>query len=143
MYAAQETLSSAASNYDVTRLMVGTGLAALSIFLTLFTLPPMFPVTPAGLSYTLILVLYSVLMFASSYVEEEHNFWYWATSGWFFYLFIAESRKEGMEPVVSALTLGIVMVGEAACAVKGSAVPSRIKLLHVRTSLGFSVALDM
>lgn len=38
------------------------------------------------------------------------------------------SRKDGMDPVVMAFTLGIVMVGEAACAVKGSAEPSRIKL---------------
>lgn len=39
------------------------------------------------------------------------------------------SRKEGMEPVVMALTLGIVIVGAAAYAVYGSAEPSRIKLL--------------
>jgi hypothetical protein len=28
------------------------------------------------------------MMFASSYVEEEHNFWYWIASGWFFALFL-------------------------------------------------------
>ncbi|KAJ4302932.1 major facilitator super transporter protein [Kalmusia sp. IMI 367209] len=94
MNAAQEKMSSTASNYDVTRLITGTILAILSVVLTLFTLPSLLPITPAGVSYALILVLYSVLMFASSYVEEEHNFWYWATSGWFFYLFISESRKE-------------------------------------------------
>jgi hypothetical protein len=38
------------------------------------------------------------------------------------------STKEGMEPVVMALTRGMVMVGEVACAVNGRAVPSRIKL---------------
>ena len=38
------------------------------------------------------------------------------------------SRKEGMDPVVIAFTLGIVIVGDAAWAVKGSAAPSRIKL---------------
>jgi hypothetical protein len=38
------------------------------------------------------------------------------------------STKEGMEPVVMALTRGIVMVGDVAWAVKGSAVPSRIRL---------------
>lgn len=87
-------MSSTASNYDVARLTTGTALAVLSVLLTLFTLPSLRPVTPAGISYGLILVLYAVLMFASSYVEEEHNFWYWASSGWFFYLFVAESRKE-------------------------------------------------
>jgi hypothetical protein len=38
------------------------------------------------------------------------------------------STKEGMEPVVMALTRGMVIVGEVACAVKGRAVPSRMRL---------------
>ena len=38
------------------------------------------------------------------------------------------SRKEGMEPDVMALTRGMVMVGDVACAVKGRAAPSRIRL---------------
>lgn len=33
-----------------------------------------------------------------------------------------------MDPVVIAFTLGIVMVGELACAVKGMAAPDRIRL---------------
>lgn len=94
MHAAQEKMSSTASNYDVSRLFIGTALALLSVVLTLFTLPSVRTITSAGVSYGMLLVLYGNLMFASSYVEEEHNFWYWATSGWFFYLFICESRKE-------------------------------------------------
>lgn len=94
MNAAQEKMSSTASNYDVPRLLTGTALASVSVLMTLFALPSLRQVTPAGVAYLLTLVLYSVLMLASSYVEEEHNFWYWATSGWFFYLFISESRKE-------------------------------------------------
>jgi hypothetical protein len=39
------------------------------------------------------------------------------------------SRKDGTEPVVSALTRGIVTVGGVAWAVKGTAEPSLIKLL--------------
>lgn len=38
------------------------------------------------------------------------------------------SRKEGIEPVVMAFTRGIVMVGDVAWAVKGIAVPSRMRL---------------
>lgn len=38
------------------------------------------------------------------------------------------STKEGIEPVVMAFTRGIVIVGEVAWAVNGSAVPSRIRL---------------
>jgi ethanolaminephosphotransferase len=91
---AQETMSSTASNYDVTRLILGTFLALLSFFLTFLTLPPLRPISSTAISYVLTLILYGILMFASSYVEEEHNFWYWATSGWFFYLFILSSRKK-------------------------------------------------
>lgn len=85
-------MSSAASNYDVSRLFLGTGLAILICILSLFTIPSLQPVSSAGLYYFLTLVLYAVLMFASSYVEEEHNFWYWITSGWFFFLYLCSTR---------------------------------------------------
>ncbi|KAF2715075.1 alkaline phosphatase-like protein [Pleomassaria siparia CBS 279.74] len=91
---AQDTMSSTASNYDVSRLFLGTFLAFLSFGLTFLTLPKLRRISSAAIAYTLTLSLYGILMFASSYVEEEHNFWYWATSGWFFYLFISESRKQ-------------------------------------------------
>lgn len=38
------------------------------------------------------------------------------------------SRNEGIEPVVIALILGIVIVGEVACAVKGRAAPFEMRL---------------
>ncbi|KAF2785696.1 alkaline phosphatase-like protein [Melanomma pulvis-pyrius CBS 109.77] len=91
---AQNTMSSTASNYDVSRLFLGTFLAFVSFGLTFLTLPKLRPISSTAIFYALTLLLYGILMFASSYVEEEHNFWYWATSGWFFYLFICESRKE-------------------------------------------------
>ncbi|PSN71579.1 alkaline phosphatase-like protein [Corynespora cassiicola Philippines] len=91
---AQETLSSTASNYNIPRLQLGMALAALSCIVIFIYLLPLRPITSTGIAFSLTLSLYAVLMFASSYVEEEHNFWYWATSAWFFYLFISESRKE-------------------------------------------------
>ncbi|UPX12553.1 major facilitator super transporter protein [Ascochyta rabiei] len=89
----QDTMSSAASNYDVTRLVLGTALAFLICVLGLFTLPSLRPVSSAVIYYFLTTTLYAILMFATSYVEEEHNFWYWITSGWFFYLFLNSMRK--------------------------------------------------
>lgn len=44
-------------------------------------------------------------------------------------IFRMTSRKEGIDPVVIAFILGIVTVGEVACAVKGMAPPLRISLL--------------
>ena len=38
------------------------------------------------------------------------------------------SRKEGIDPVSIALSRGMVIVGEVACAVNGTAAPDRINL---------------
>ncbi|ORY16087.1 GPI ethanolamine phosphate transferas-like protein 2 [Clohesyomyces aquaticus] len=93
--AAQEIMSSTASNYDVPRLVLGSSIALVSFGLTLIALwPQLTSISSTGVFSTLTLALYGILMFASSYVEEEHHFWYWITSGWFMYLFIFESRKE-------------------------------------------------
>jgi hypothetical protein len=83
-------MSTAASNYDVPKLFLGTALAIVSSVFAFLSLNKITPITSTGIAYTLLLVLYGVLMFASSYVEEEHNFWYWTASGWFFYLFIIQ-----------------------------------------------------
>jgi ethanolaminephosphotransferase len=110
MREAQETMSGAASNYDVPRLFIGTFLAVLICALSYFTLPALRPISAGGLYYAVTLILYAVLMFASSYVEEEHNFWYWATSGWFFLLFISSLRQQWssnllFHPAVMALVI--------------------------------------
>lgn len=33
-------------------------------------------------------LLYGIMMFASSYVEEEQHFWYWATTAWLMLLWV-------------------------------------------------------
>jgi ethanolaminephosphotransferase len=110
MHDAQDILSSAASNYDVKRLFVGTGLAALICILSLFALPSLRPISSSGLYYFLTLVLYAVLMFASSYVEEEHNFWYWITSGWFFLLFLLSTRKSQSSIIILHPALVLLVI---------------------------------
>jgi len=110
MREAQESMSGAASNYDVPRLFIGSALAFMICCLSFFTLPKLRPISPAGVYCMLTLALYGVLMFASSYVEEEHNFWYWATSGWFFVVFIESQRKNWtnrwmFHPALMALVL--------------------------------------
>lgn len=42
------------------------------------------------------------------------------------------SKNDGTEPVVRALIRGKVIVGEAACAVKGSAAPSLMSLRRIQ-----------
>ncbi|KAF2094017.1 alkaline phosphatase-like protein [Rhizodiscina lignyota] len=80
---AQEIMSSTASNYNMAYLLSGIALAFLSVALTTTSARSIiFRLNAASLYFGLVLVLYGILMFASSYVEEEHHFWYWTTCGW-------------------------------------------------------------
>jgi ethanolaminephosphotransferase len=80
-------MSSAASNYDVSRLLSGIGLVALSVTVTSIVVLTESTFTQRDtFFFLLITVLYGAMMFASSYVEEEQHFWYWITGGWISYL---------------------------------------------------------
>ncbi len=76
-------MSGMASNYDMPMIFLGQAAAILSLVLAgvaayllvddgLRSWMPMLLIT-AG---------YGAMMFASSYVEEEQHFWYWATTAW-------------------------------------------------------------
>ncbi|KAL5351814.1 major facilitator superfamily transporter protein [Pseudogymnoascus australis] len=76
---AQDIMGSTASDYNMDKLYVGQAIAFLSIILVVI---PAAPVFKTRYLFKIIMLSYSAMMFASSYVEEEHNFWYWAASGW-------------------------------------------------------------
>jgi ethanolaminephosphotransferase len=44
----------------------------------------------ADWTFPIMALAYAVMMFASSFVEEEQHFWYWVASGWFMALFLKE-----------------------------------------------------
>jgi len=80
---AQETLSSTASNYNVPLLMAGQAVAALAAAISLSVALPLLSYSVQSVApFLSITITYGIMMFASSYVEEEQNFWYWASSGW-------------------------------------------------------------
>ncbi|KAK4569881.1 major facilitator super transporter protein [Recurvomyces mirabilis] len=79
---AQDTLSSAASSYDVPRMILGMSICGIALCMTLVSLPGVWPPSTAGSFFAITCFLYGIMMFASSYVEEEQHFWYWLTPAW-------------------------------------------------------------
>ena len=82
-------MSSTASNYNLPRLGIGIGLAALATVVGIAAVfAALFEAQLIGLWALLVSIVYGLMMFASSYVEEEQHFWYWVSSGWLGWLLL-------------------------------------------------------
>lgn len=77
-----------ASNYDMPRLFLGQAAALAAVMAAVAAVALCLAAEPesAFIPFAGILLAYGVMMFASSYVEEEHHFWYWAATAWLGYL---------------------------------------------------------
>src|SRR6201999_2261556 len=95
LWKAQSLLSGTASNYDLVSMQIGIGLSALALLLCL----PSFGkgILQAGFDGVVLVAImlsYAITMFASSYVEEEHQFWYWTLAGYLVVLYCKDGRFE-------------------------------------------------
>ena len=82
-------MTSTASNYNLARLGVGIFLAALATVTGVATVSAALSDDQATALFTsFIFIAYGFMMFASSFVEEEHQFWYWAFSSWIGWLLL-------------------------------------------------------
>ncbi|KAI1326062.1 alkaline-phosphatase-like protein [Xylariaceae sp. FL0255] len=103
LYEAQDLMSGMASNYDVALLVMGWSVAAVAVSTAIAAMLASTNTNFAGSgALAMITILYGVMMFASSYVEEEQHFWYWSTTAWLFYLVF----KRAQRPVRSLLLVG-------------------------------------
>ncbi|KAK5098809.1 major facilitator superfamily transporter protein [Lithohypha guttulata] len=89
----QVQLSGTASKYNEKSMFLGIVLAVLCCF------PPRISydthLNKSGFTSAFFFFMqatYSATMFASSYVEEEHQFWYWITSAWLVSLAVRQQR---------------------------------------------------
>jgi ethanolamine phosphate transferase 2 subunit G len=89
----QEILSGTASNYDLTKMNSGIALAGLASILSLVGgWSHLLDSTLDGISFVVLTGTYAATMFASSYVEEEQQFWYWIFGAWMVVLHCKQSR---------------------------------------------------
>ena len=88
-------MSSVSSNYNMPLLQAGIAMATISLLCAIASAlgapkEQASQGSPASLSVwlSLVAVLYSVMMFGSSYIEEEQHFWYWIGNGWMAWLYL-------------------------------------------------------
>ncbi|CEO58497.1 hypothetical protein PMG11_03218 [Penicillium brasilianum] len=137
---AQDVMSSTASNYNISRLCLGlviTAVAALLVFPSTYYECAQSRYT--GVFIAFMIVGYGSMMFASSYVEEEQQFWYWICSGWVFYLHI---RSQSPRTESAPTTTGLSLRGSKLAAV-GLAVAQRVLRRWNQTGQKFAAEPDI
>lgn len=91
----QSIMSSTAANYDLNKLFLGLFVGGIAVFLAFLpTYKLLVKSKYPGLFFIFSILGYGGMMFASSYVEEEQQFWYWVFTGWTFYLHVKSAKQQ-------------------------------------------------
>ncbi|OAQ90681.1 sulfatase [Purpureocillium lilacinum] len=108
---AQDLMSSMASNYDMSRLFAGQGLAIIATVASVMA-AYLHGAHQSGIAVPLVLmtVSYGIMMFASSYVEEEQHFWYWASTIWLAWLGARAIKRSGRLPTIAWALTALTML---------------------------------
>ncbi|KAF2158178.1 alkaline phosphatase-like protein [Myriangium duriaei CBS 260.36] len=107
---AQEQLSVTASSYNVGRLMLGVFIALTATIIALLSSSSAWIPSSATFGFSLLTVLYSIMMFASSYVEEEQHIWYWMTGGWLAVLTFSRLAESSMQHIVTGCGAALLVI---------------------------------
>lgn len=86
----QSSLAMAATNYNYTLLISGIGIMTLG---TIYVVALCFGKTQEFIESTAVSILLGLSMFASSFVEEEHQIWWWVTVTVLFLMDISMKSK--------------------------------------------------
>ncbi|KAF7522698.1 hypothetical protein PCG10_007212 [Penicillium crustosum] len=140
---AQDVMSRTASNYDVSRLILGlliTGVAGLLV------LPATYKECArhgsSGMFLILMIITCGMMMFASSYVEEEQQFWYWICSGWIVYLHIKSQSQLSAKPILRS-RFGSLIYWSDKCIILVLAITQRLLRRWNQTGQKFAAEPDI
>lgn len=108
----QNFLSQASSNYKTNEMSIGLVLAGLSFLISISSSWKLLRSVPLiRFILLMITILYSLSMFGSSLVEEEHHLWYWGATGWISWLYILTTRKkftDGFDWVIGLIIVRVI-----------------------------------
>ncbi|KKA27122.1 hypothetical protein TD95_000367 [Thielaviopsis punctulata] len=103
---AQDLMSNMASNFKMDYIFIGLSVAVTAVAISVAAAAQTTSLT-AMLPLYSVSLLYAIMMFGSSFVEEEHHFWYWSLSAWLLFLGrhkLSASSTTPISPIVWAMT---------------------------------------
>lgn len=107
----QRDLSGTASKYDTSSMFLGILLAALCCIPRHSLYSPQANGSRfATYAFFFVEATYSATMFASSYIEEEHQFWYWISGAWLVILLMMQQRCATSEPAQLIRNTGVCLL---------------------------------